>query len=204
VGDTTNNWVGRLARLYANQSTSAAQAWKLAEWFISRTRWLYMVGGNHDAWSGSADPIKWIARQQDTLYQSSECRIGLRFPSGREVIVNARHDFAGHSMWNPAHGQMKAAQMGHRDHLMISGHKHTSGYGVIKDPSSGRICHAVQVASYKLYDSYAKERGFRDQTLSPACLTVINPDLAEDHPDMIKLFWDPMEGVEYLKWKRGK
>jgi hypothetical protein len=60
------------------------------------------------------------------------------------------------------------------------------------------------VASYKLYDSYAKERGFRDQTLSPACLTVIDPDLAEDHPDMIKLFWDPMEGVEYLKWKRGK
>jgi hypothetical protein len=204
VGDTTNNWVGRLARLYANQSTTAAQAWKLAEWFISRTRWLYMVGGNHDAWSGSADPIKWIARQQDTLYQSSECRIGLRFPNGRQVIVNARHDFAGHSMWNPAHGQMKAAQMGHRDHLMISGHKHTSGYGVIKDPSSGRICHAVQVASYKLYDSYAKERGFRDQTLSPACLTIIDPSLEEGHPDMIKLFWCPLEGVEYLKWKRGK
>ena len=37
VGDTTNNWVGRLARLYAEQSTSAAQAWKLAEWFIKRS-----------------------------------------------------------------------------------------------------------------------------------------------------------------------
>jgi len=204
VGDTTNNWVGRLARLYANQGTTAAQAWKLAEWFIARTRWLYMVGGNHDAWSGSADPIKWIARQSDALYQPTECRVGLRFPNNREFIINARHDFAGHSQWNPAHGQMKAAQMGYRDHLMISGHKHTSGYGVIKDGSTGRICHAIQVASYKLYDSYAKERGFRDQTLSPACMTILDPDLDETHPDAIKVFWDPEVGAEYLAWRRSK
>lgn len=204
VGDTTNNWVGRLARLYANQSTSADQAWKLAEWFIQRTRWLYMIGGNHDAWSGSSDPIKWISRQSNTLYQSSECRVGLRFPNKREIIVNARHDFAGHSQWNPAHGQMKAAQMGQRDHIMISGHKHTSGYGVLKDPSTGKVCHAIQVASYKIYDSYAKERGFRDQSLSPACMTVINPDLPQDHPDMVKVFWCPFEGADFVKWKRKK
>ena len=204
VGDTTNNWVGRLARLYAHQSTSADQAWKLAEWFIQRTRWLYMIGGNHDAWSGSSDPIKWISKQSNTLYQSSECRIGLRFPNKREIIVNARHDFAGHSQWNPTHGQMKAAQMGMRDHIMISGHKHTSGYGLIKDPSTGKVCHAIQVASYKIFDSYAKERGFRDQSLSPACMTVINPDLPQDHPDMVKVFWDPFEGADFVKWKRKK
>ena len=204
VGDTTNNWVGRLARLYAHQSTSADQAWKLAEWFIQRTRWLYMIGGNHDAWSGSSDPIKWISKQSNTLYQSRECRIGLRFPNKREIIVNARHDFAGHSQWNPTHGQMKAAQMGMRDHIMISGHKHTSGYGLIKDPSTGKVCHAIQVASYKIFDSYAKERGFRDQSLSPACMTVINPDLPQDHPDMVKVFWDPFEGADFVKWKRNK
>lgn len=204
VGDTTNNWIGRLARLYANQSTSASQAWQLAEWFIARTRWLYMIGGNHDAWSGSADPLKWIARQNDALYKPSECRVSLKFPSGRSVIVNARHDFAGTSQWNPAHAQMKAAQMGYRDHVMISGHKHTSGYGIIKDATSGRVCHAIQVASYKMYDVYAKERGFRDQTISPACMTIIDPDLDEAHPDMIKVFWDPVEGAEYLKWKRKK
>jgi hypothetical protein len=204
VGDTTNNWVGRLARLYAHQSTSADQAWKLAEWFIQRTRWLYMIGGNHDAWSGSSDPIKWISKQSNTLYQSSECRIGLRFPNKREIIVNARHDFAGHSQWNPTHGQMKAAQMGMRDHIMISGHKHTSGYGLIKDPSTSKVCHAIQVASYKIFDSYAKERGFRDQSLSPACMTVINPDLPQDHPDMVKVFWDPFEGADFVKWKRNK
>jgi len=53
VGDTLNNWTGRLARLYGEQGTSAAQAWRLAEWFVGRCDWLYMIGGNHDLWSGA-------------------------------------------------------------------------------------------------------------------------------------------------------
>lgn len=31
VGDTTNNWVGKLARLHAQQETTAAESWALAE-----------------------------------------------------------------------------------------------------------------------------------------------------------------------------
>ena len=56
VGDITNNWIGRLAHLYSQQSTTACEAWRLAEWFIGEVRdWLYLVGGNHDAWSGAGD-----------------------------------------------------------------------------------------------------------------------------------------------------
>ena len=170
--------------------------------FMVRRNGAAHFSGN--CWAGAADPLKWIAKQSDTLYKASECRINLAFPNGRSVIVNARHDFSGSSMWNPAHAQMKAAQLGYRDHISVSGHKHCSGYGVIKDGGTGRVCHALQVASYKLYDHYAKEKGFRDQTLSPACMTVINPELEESHPDMIKVFWSPEEGVDFLKWKRGK
>jgi len=204
IGDTTNNWVGRLARLYADQGTSAKQAWALAEWFVKRTRWLFLIGGNHDAWSGEGDPLKWICRQQDALYQSSEVRLGLAFPNGREVIVNARHDFAGRSQWNPAHGVMKAATMGVRDHVLMCGHKHVSGYAVLKDPESGRAIHTLQIASYKVYDRYAIERGFRDQNLSPAAFLVIDPALPETHPDLVKVFWDPAEGVRYLNWRRSQ
>jgi hypothetical protein len=203
VGDTTNNWVGRLAKLYAEQSTSASQAWKLAEWFISRTRWLYMLGGNHDAWSGAGDPIRFIARQSKALYQPSAARLELRFPNQRRVIVNARHDFAGHSMYNPAHSQMRSLQFGARDHLAVSGHRHVSGYGVIKDAETGRVCHALQVASYKVFDRYAMEKGFRDQRLGPAAMTVIDPRLPETHPDMIKIWWDPQEGADYLAMIRS-
>jgi hypothetical protein len=204
VGDTTNNWVGRLAKLYAEQGTSASQAWKLAEWFIGRTRWLYMIGGNHDGWSGAGDPIRWIARQSQALYQPSSARMRLEFPNGRRVIVNARHDFAGHSQYNPSHGTMKALMFGVRDHINVAGHRHVSGYGVLKDPETGRVCHAVQVASYKVLDRYALEKGFRDQRISAAAFTVIDPSLPDTHPDMIKLFWAPEEGAEFLTWLRKR
>jgi len=204
VGDTTNNWVGRLAKLYGEQATSASQAWRLAEWFINRCDWLYMIGGNHDLWSGSGDPLRWIAKHQNSLYKSSEARIALRFPSGLEVRVNARHDHSGSSIWNPAHGPMKAALMGTRDHLYVAGHKHESAYSVLKDAISGITMHAMKVASYKIYDRYAKEHGFRDNCLSPCALTTINPALPPDHPDLVKVWWEPEEGADYLTFLRRR
>jgi len=204
IGDTTNAWVGRLAKLYAEQSTSSSQAWKLAEWFINRTRWLWIVGGNHEGWHGSGDPLKWICRQAGAMYKASELRMELNFPNGRKVAVNARHDFAGHSQWNPAHGVMKAATMGMRDHLLLCGHKHVSGYGIVKDPETGRACHAVQIASYKIHDRYAMERGFRDQSLSPCAFVVIDPTLPDNHPDLVKVFWDPKEGARNLQVLRRR
>jgi hypothetical protein len=204
VGDTTNNWCGRLARLYADQSTSAAQSWRLAEWFVNRCRWLYMIAGNHDLWSGAGDPLKWIAKQQNALYKSSEARIALKFPNGAEVRINARHDHAGSSVWNPAHGPMKAAMLGTRDHIYMAGHKHESAYSVLKDPISGITMHALKVASYKVYDRFAKDKGFRDNALSPCVLTTINPNLPAHHPDMVKVWWEPEEGADYLGYLRRK
>jgi hypothetical protein len=202
VGDTTNNWCGRLARLYGEQSTSAKEAWQLAEWFVNRVRWLYAIGGNHDLWSGSGDPMQWIMKQQNGLYKSSEVRLNLEFPNGRDVRINARHDFSGNSMYNPAHGAMKAILFGERDHISICGHKHVSGYGVLKDPNTGTICHAIQVASYKVFDRYAKERGFRDQHISPCAVTVINPEA--DEAGLVHVFWDAEEAAEYLTWLRSR
>ena len=204
VGDTTNNWVGRLARLYATQGTTAKQAWMLAEWFIKRCPWLVIIGGNHDLWSGAGDPLNWITRGQTYIHSASEARFALVFPNGREVIVNSRHDFSGNSQWNSAHGVMKAIQLGNRDHISVAGHKHVSGYGVIKDSGTGRICHAIQVGSYKMMDRYAQEKGFRDQMISPCAVTIIDPDLEDVHPDMIKVFWNPQEARDYLDYKRSK
>lgn len=205
IGDTTNNWVGRLGHLYGQQSVTAKQAWILAEWFIKQLsgHWLYLIGGNHDAWSGDGDPLRWITSQVGALYEATEARIGLKFPNGREVVINARHDFAGGSMWNPTHGPMKAAQMGVRDDVVICGHKHKSGYSPLKDPESGKVMHCLQVASYKRYDRYAREKGFRDQSLSPCVVTVIDPD-ATDPVNMIQVFWSSTQGAEYLTYLRSK
>jgi hypothetical protein len=204
VGDLTNNWVGRLAKLYGEQGTTAKQAWALAEWFISDQPWLYMIAGNHDTWSGEGDPLKWIARQARALYQASEVRLELQFPNARTARINARHDFAGHSQYNPVHGQTKATIFGVRDHIAVAGHRHTSGYGVLKDPQHGIVSHLLQVASYKIFDRYARDKGFRDMHLSPCAVTTINPALPDDHPDMIKVWWDPEAGVDYLRFLRGR
>ncbi|NOV27997.1 hypothetical protein E5S69_31420 [Cupriavidus necator] len=204
IGDVSNNWVGRLARLYAEQSTTAKEAWRLTEWFIGSVDWLYLVGGNHDAWSGAGDPLQWLARGISGVHKDHGVRMSLNFSNRSSVMVNARHDFAGNSIYNPAHGVMKATHFGTRDHLSICGHKHVSGYGVLKDPDSGRVCHALQIASYKIYDRYAKERGFRDSSLSPCAVTVIDPALPDTHADKIKVFWEAEDGAEFLKFKRRK
>ena len=206
VGDTTNNWVGRLAKLYAAQGTTASDGWRLAEWFVGEVgeKWLYLVGGNHDAWSGAGDPMKWITGQAGALYQESEVRIALGFPNDLQVRVNCRHDFAGSSQWNPAHGPMKAAMMGVRDHVLVAGHLHSSAYGVLREPEVGFAMHALRVASYKRWDRYAMERGLRDQHLSPCAVTVIDPRLPEEHPDLVKVFWDPGEGADFLTWTRKR
>lgn len=203
VGDTRNNWVGRLARLFGEQGTSAKQALQLSKWFLEtlKHKWLYIIGGNHDAWSGVDDPLSWICEHIDAMYASSEARIGLNFPNGRQIIVNARHDFAGNSQWNAAHAVGKAAQLGDHDDIYVCGHKHTSGYMPIKSPD-GRLCHAIQVASYKVYDRYAREKGFRDQAISPCAVTVINPD-AEHPADLIQVFWTAKSGADYLNFLRG-
>lgn len=204
VGDFSNNWVGRLARLYGEQSLSAQEAWVLVEWLIKSTDWLYLVGGNHDVWSGASDPIKWMSRQANTLYEHHGARLGLQCPNGREIRINARHDFKGHSQWNTAHGPSKAAQMGWRDHILTCGHTHVSGYQVIKDPATGLISHCLRVASYKTHDRYADEKGLPNQNIFVAPVTIIDPRFEDDDPRQVTVLFDPEEAAEYLTWKRNR
>lgn len=206
VGDTRNNWVGRLARLFGQQGTSAREARILADHFLRELegKWAYIIGGNHDAWSGDDDPLEFISGQIKALYEPSEARLALRQPDGRTAaVVNARHDFKGNSQWNPAHAVAKAAQLGVRDDILICGHKHQSGYNVLKDPETGKVMHAIQVASYKIYDRYAKEQGFKDQTISPCVFTVIDPD-AKHPANRVQVFWDPEAGAEHLGMLRSR
>jgi len=204
IGDTLNNWTGRLARLYAEQSTSAAEAWKLGEWFLQSTPWLYILGGNHGAWSGAGDPVKWILKNCAGVFDNFSVRLGLQFPNSRVVRINARHDFAGHSMWNTVHGALKAATMGWRDHVLTCGHLHTSGYAVLKDPATGLISHAIRVSSYKTFDRYAHEKGLPNQDIFCNAVTIIDPRYADDDPRLIHVCFDVEQGCDYLTWLRKR
>ena len=204
IGDLANHWVGRLARLHAHQTTTEAETWRLVEWLVTSIDWLYIIGGNHDLWVGDGDPVQWMVRKQSGVYQAHGARINLVFPNKKEVRVNARHDWTGHSQWNPAHGPAKAALMGINDHIVISGHRHISGYQIVKQPNSGLISHAIRIASYKIYDNYAKQLGLRNQNISPAVMTVIDSERGDDDPGLITVFHDMDMGVEFLKFLRQK
>ena len=204
IGDYSNNWVGRLARLYGQQSTSAAEAWVLVEWLVRAVPWLFLVSGNHDAWSGEGDPIQWMARSARVQYEAHGARLGLQFQNGRQVRINARHDFTGRSMWNPVHGAAKAAQMGWRDHVLVCGHTHVSGHNVLRDPMSGLISHALRVGSYKTHDRYAEERGLPNQTFTCCPTVIIRPEFEDDDPRLLTIFYEPETAADFLKYLRKR
>ena len=201
LGDTTNNWIGRLARLYAEQGTTATEGWVLAEHWLRSVDWLFMVGGNHDAWSGSGDPIKWMSKYMHVHYEMDAVRARLKFPNGNEFTIHARHDFKGHSQWNQTHGIAKAAKFGDDADILVAGHRHVSGYQVVKHPLSGKISHAIQVASYKIHDRYAEQMGLLDQHISPCAVTVLNPT-ADKPVNRVQMFWDPEDAATYLTYLR--
>jgi GNAT superfamily N-acetyltransferase len=66
IGDLTDNWIGRLVRLYADQEMSKKQAWKLAKYFMrdAGINWLCHIMGNHDAWGDGPYLIKANAAPQ--------------------------------------------------------------------------------------------------------------------------------------------
>jgi hypothetical protein len=204
LGDIQNNWIGRLAYLYGQQSTSAKESWRLTEYFVNKMDWLYLIAGNHDVWSGDGDPLEFIMRDHKGVYQRWGARMNLRFPNGKEIRINARHMFKGNSIWNTAHGVSRAVQTGWRDHILTCGHTHVSGYQVLKDPSSGLISHALQVASFKVIDNYAEKLGLDDKNIFNCPVTIIDPQYDDHDNRLITTIFNPIEASEYLTFKRKK
>jgi hypothetical protein len=202
LGDIQNNWIGRLSFLYGQQSTSARESWKLTEYFVNKVNWLYLVAGNHDVWSGDGDPLEFIMRDHKGLYERWGARMNLRFPNGKEVRINARHTFKGNSIWNTAHGVARAAQTGWSDHILTCGHTHVSGYQVLKNPASGLISHALQVASFKILDNYADKLGLDDKNIFNCPVTIIDPRYEDDDNRLITTIFNPMVAAGYLEFLR--
>lgn len=125
IGDTTNNWIGRLVRLYAHQETSAKTAGKLAKWFMcdSGVKWIAVLLGNHGMWGDFGSFLRALNAANIPM-DDWQAQFRLVFPNGREVRVWASHDFAGNSMWNSLHGPQRAAHTKAEAHIFACGHKH--------------------------------------------------------------------------------
>jgi len=204
IGDIQNNWVGRLSHLYGRQETTARQAWQLVEWFIDslKEHWLFLVQGNHDHWSGTGNPLNWIQRQSQGIHGDHEVRISIEFPNDTKVRIAARHDWPGSSIWNPTHGQVRAATMTVHDHIVVAGHRHTGGYQKLRIPASQLISHCIALGAYKLFDDYAEAKAFPNRHISPSVTAIINPSGNED--SVVRIEHDTEAAASYLTWLRQR
>lgn len=203
VGDLTNNWVGRLGRLYAHQATKAGDAIRLVEWMFGLAKPLAVVGGNHDLWNEGMSWLNFAVKQAGTkILQEHGVRLELNFPKGQSVRIHTRHDFPGNSQFNPLHGLRKEHLFGLRDHVNIAGHRHIDSAAVIPSPD-GYMHWMLRVSGYKGHDDFAKSLNLQKMKMAPTCALIIDPTTR--HPaELVKPFWDLEEAADFLAFKRGR
>jgi hypothetical protein len=207
LGDSRDNWVGRLMGLYANHEVTAKQALTLIEWLFTSLPWLVTVLGNHDRWGqehGDAAQIMHRLRQLPGLCEGHGVRLKMHLPAGCDFTVHVRHDFPGGSQFNPAHALVRETLFGYRDHILACGHRHSTGYIPIWHNDPARLCHGFRVGTYKVGDEYAKEKGFKELNWAKSMAAVIDPEYAHDPVRYIKPFFSLEEAAEYLTWRRSK
>lgn len=204
MGDATNNWVGRLIREYADQSTTRKEARALAKWLLSddAAPWLFRLIGNHDKWN-EGDVI--IGLFADSAYHVAdwEARIELR-AAGQRFRIHASHDFKGSSIWNKTHGPLRAAMLsGGAAELYLCGHKHTLGTQSFEIEETGQLVHVARARGYKAHDMYAVTNGYAQGKHGASVFILFDP-FAESAAGRITIFNDPAQGCKVLRALRAK
>lgn len=198
VGDTVNNWVGRLQALYAHQTTTEGEAFELARWLLEAVEWDYLILGNHDKWNQGSTIIRLLAeRAKIRVIEDHEARI--EYSDGTRVCV--RHSFKGSSMWNPLHGSMRRAKMRPWGDVYVSGHHHEFAHHT--EEQEGKLIHAIKLRGFKRFDSYSAEHDFPDGEHGCSMTTVHRP-WASHIGSRLTVWHDVEEAAEYLAWAKRR
>ena len=203
VGDVTNNWVGRLSRLYAEQETSVSTARKLIKWLLAESGvpWWLWIHGNHDAWADGIPIIEGM-NSNHIVMEDWQAKVTLVSPNGHEQRMWVAHNFPGTSQWNKLHGAQKAAQMKDWAHLYVAGHHHNWALHQEEHDHRNFVYWLARVRGFKFHDSYADHLGFGEQAYGASMIAVIDPNA--DKLNAMTCFADPHEGADFLAFKRRK
>lgn len=196
IGDITNNWIGSLERLYGVQAITKDEEKRVGRWLIGYIPWALVLLGNHDMWQPIAQD--WC-NDAGVVYASHGAKVRIMTPGNDPVRVDCRHDHPGRSQFDPAFAQRKSIYRGNRAEIVVAGHIHTSGSGVVANGVAESIGHSIRVGSYKEYDEYADAKGFAPDHVGPCVLCVVDPSLPEYSPGRIVPFWDLERGLIYLE-----
>lgn len=204
IGDTTNNWVGRLVRQYGEEDISRKTERRLAKWFLADAgiTWLVWLMGNHDEWEHGADILRLMDIHGKVPMLDWEAKFELVFAGKHRVRVHAAHDFPGHSMWNPTHAPARAPRMlGTDADLIVCGHRHDWGIQQFEIAERERCPVSIRVRGYKVGDSYARRKGYQQAAHGAAILTIIDPTAAP--AGRVLAFADAAAGAKVLTAMRG-
>lgn len=200
--DLTDNWVGRLMRLYADNKMSKNQAWKVAAWLMkdSGVRWLCHVLGNHDAWGDGSPLIK--ANAGIVPVENWQARFQIVFPNDARVRVHMAHDFKGNSQWNLLHSAQKAAMFNEQADIYACAHRHAWAMHQEENPHRNFTYWLIRSRGYKFHDEFAEVNGFGSQNHGASITAVINP--AVSGPARVQCFAELGEAAQYLTWLRSR
>jgi len=212
VGDYINNWSRRLAHLHADQDITASEAWRLIDWMLDACEWLFLIGGNHDAWTRANDLLAEKCKTAGVLLEYHRARFEVLVGKGKHRCAPrlfCAHDFPGRSQYSNAFGAAKTGLWQYDDDLLVCGHIHAYGYqeqarviGAREPDRRGNTIKALRLGSYKVVDDFAKARGFRDGGHHPCRVAIIDPYATEQ--EAIVTVHSPMAGADYLTWLRAK
>lgn len=197
MGDLTNNWIGRLGRLYAKQNTTEDEAEDLIEWLVGYLDWLFVILGNHDKWGPLAQRICKDHRVTSVSHGAKFRVFAGNDPEARELVIDARHNHKGHSMYHSTHGPLKKAYRGSPADIIIAAHTHTSGYLVSKNGQTSKIAHCIRVGAYKQHDDFAEQLDFDEEQISPSVLAVVDPQCGTEE-GFVHIFHDIEQGGKFL------
>jgi transposase-like protein len=203
IGDNINNWVGRLQRLWAHQSTTIDDAVRLAQWLLESVPWLYVVLGNHDKWNQGSQLIKYLTKgAKIAALVENTAKLELTFPEGDPIRIVAKHDFRGSSVWNRAHGPLKESKLDPWGQIYVAGHKHV-WVSHHEEGSDGTPRWSIRVRGFKWYDEYAETLGFYQHEHGEVCTTILDPT-HRSPMERIRVVWDIEEAADMLRYLRRR
>jgi len=201
-GDSINNWVGKLERLYADQSATASEGWELVEWALKDlgVNWLVWLLGNHDTWNYGKRIFEGLNTNR-VLMRDWDAKLKIVSPCGGDATVWARHNFKGSSIYNELHGLKRAAMMDEQADIYAAFHIHTFATGSVEFPGGRRAC-MIRARGYKDSDDYALKGQFTEQHGGQSVVTIVTP--RNGLRPLVQAFDDVAEAADFLTFKRRK
>ena len=106
IGDTGDNWSGKLAHLWAGMGVSHSQEKQLSEWFLKNVRWLLWLGGNHDCHDDKTEALTrrgWrgpdeIAEGDEVLALDTATGLAVWSPVKRKIVRHHAGPMISHDM----------------------------------------------------------------------------------------------------------